>query len=356
MPKNDAHAARNAGEEERTEPNDLSWVFEDDEFDTAATTARARPLEEPPLRPDEDTPHSVVAVGNAPPGILSTVLVLILIGLSAGLGWWGYRLASSGFEEGGALAGLGWQDASVLILGKYLLWVVAGVGLALATALSLHYHLLGPKVFAHGQDEVTVFSRVTRINHWLAALSCTVLIVTGIGIMVGGTPGLEAILGGNEVILLARHVHAATTIVFTVSVVVMLLGWLTEMLPRMADLRWLMVTGGYLSRKRQRIPAHMFNAGQKMWFWLITLGGLVMTATGAAMFFIFGSREFLGKVAIAHNALAIAIVAMYMVHVYMAVFAIRGTLGSMLHGKKGRDELYVLHSLYHDELEEHGEL
>ena len=41
---------------------------------------------------------------------------------------------------------------------------------------------------------------------------------------------------------------------------------------------------------------------------------------------------------------------MYVVHVYMAAFAIRGSLRSMIDGMKGDEELAELHGLYHREL------
>jgi len=40
--------------------------------------------------------------------------------------------------------------------------------------------------------------------------------------------------------------------------------------------KWMMIVGGYLSKEKKPIPAGKFNAGQKMWYWIATLGGMVM--------------------------------------------------------------------------------
>jgi len=303
------------------------------------------------LVPDwtEDTEANVPLVGNARPGLFARTLALCLTGTSGGLGYLGYLEVSRMYADG-IFASLGWYDYVALVLGDYLALTMGAVILGLTTALSLHYAVLGPKIFNHGGESVTVFSRFCRTNHWVAAVSCTVLMLTGFAIIIGGTAGLEESFGGSESVLVARKIHAVSTLVFLVSVIFMFFGWVSQMLPKLHDLRWLAIGGGYLSRKKLRIPAHKFNAGQKMWFWLATCGGVLMAATGVTMFFLLGSPETLTVVAIVHHAMAVALVTMFLIHVYMAVFAIKGSLGSMVNGQKSADELDTLHSLYYEEL------
>ena len=47
-----------------------------------------------------------------------------------------------------------------------------------------------------------------------------------------------------------------------------------------------MIVGGYLSKTKKPVPAGKFNAGQKTWYWMATLGGMIMILTGAAMYFL----------------------------------------------------------------------
>jgi len=127
------------------------------------------------------------------------------------------------------------------------------------------------------------------------------------------------------------------------------------------------ILGGYLSKEVKEIPAGKFNAGQKMWFWLATLGGIVMIVTGAVMYmqdFDFGIAKSLGMsqidllrlAAIVHNVLAFAVVAFFFTHIYMSIFAIKGALYSMISGYKEEDEIKYLHSTFYKKLKSKGKI
>ncbi len=239
-----------------------------------------------------------------------------------------------------------------LLLGKGAFWIVVALVTVVPAALSAHYRLIGPKTFSHEGRARRVFSVATRINHWVAAVSCTLLILTGVFMMCGGTWGFGHVLQGGRGVRLAWDLHAVMAVVFGASALFMLVAWARDMLPRAHDLRWVGIAGGYLSRVKRPVPAHRFNAGQKSWFWLATLGGLAMGATGYLLHEFEGGLGFLNAIALAHHVIATLIVAMYVVHVYMAVFAIKGSLGSMVHGKKSEEELAILHSLYYRGLQQ----
>jgi formate dehydrogenase subunit gamma len=112
------------------------------------------------------------------------------------------------------------------------------------------------------------------------------------------------------------------------------------------------------------IPAGKFNAGQKLWFWIATLGGFVMIATGALMYFqkidiapllsVIGVQmnqiEALRLSAIVHNFLGMAVAALFITHLYLSLFGIKGALRSMIDGHKSEDELKHLHSSYYKKL------
>ena len=159
----------------------------------------------------------------------------------------------------------------------------------------------------------------------------------------------------------ARVLHGYATILFCISVVPMFVFWMVDMLPAWYDIKWVFILGGYLQKGKREVPAGKFNAGQKMWFWFSTLGGVVMILTGAAMYFQdfnLGIAGLLGLTqidllrasAILHNILAIAIVALFFTHVYMSLFAIKGAVHSIISGDKEEDEVKHLHSMYYKKL------
>jgi len=216
--------------------------------------------------------------------------------------------------------------------------------------------IIGPKKFDHDGKESVYYSLITRLIHWLAALSCTVLIGTGMVVVWAGTPGFKEYLGGSDIIGFSRWLHAISAIIFSVSCLILFVQWVMPMVPRQYDIQWLVMAGGYLSKKKNSPPAHRFNAGQKFWFWLATLGGLVMAATGLFMYMMWGSMSLLRTMALLHHALAVAIVVMYIVHVYLTLFAVKGSILSMINGRKSIEEIASLHSLYYDELKGQGRI
>ncbi len=204
----------------------------------------------------------------------------------------------------------------------------------------LHYILIGAKHFDHEGEDVYFFSSTTRLIHWVAAVSFSLLVVTGLMIIFG------KLLGGGTLIMGGRIVHIASALVFAVAAVFMFLIWLKDMLPMPYDIAWLFIMGGYLSKKKKPIPAGKFNAGQKMWFWLATVGGLVMAYTGWYLYTFQVTTDQLRILAIIHNFLGAAMIAMFLVHLYMSMFAIKGALTSMITGYKPREEVEILHSRY----------
>lgn len=203
-----------------------------------------------------------------------------------------------------------------------------------------HYLAIGPKKFDHHGPQVYYFNLFTRIIHWLAAASFSLLGITGLMIIFGN------LLGGGAIIRSGRSIHIVSTIVFTASVIPMFLIWLKEMLPALHDIKWLFIMGGYLSKKKKPIPAGKFNAGQKMWFWLATVGGFVMAYSGYILWDFQSPVDNLRLMAIIHNFLGAAMTALFIVHLYMSLFAIAGAVKSMINGYKPQEEIEILHSRY----------
>lgn len=238
---------------------------------------------------------------------------------------------------------------------EYFRMFFLAVLLFVPVAFAGHYFIWGPKVFSHDGKKIYIFSVFNRLVHLLAALSFLILVPTGFMMAFG------KYLGGGSLVLMARQLHGMTTVIFLLSVIPMFLFWVAEMLPSLDDIKWLLILGGYLSKKKREIPAGKFNAGQKMWFWLATLGGLVMILTGTAMFLQdfdlhiaaglgLSQIDLLRAAAIIHNLLAVAIVALFFTHVYMSLFAIKGAIHSMITGYKEEEEVQFLHSSYYRQL------
>ncbi|QKJ23042.1 formate dehydrogenase subunit gamma [Poseidonibacter lekithochrous] len=220
----------------------------------------------------------------------------------------------------------------------------------------IHYMIIGPKKFKHDGKKYYVFTLFNRIIHGIAAISFIIIIPTGLIMMFGST------FGGGEFVKACKELHAVATVLFMISVIPMFLMWLKSMLFTGEDIKWFMILGGYLSKEKKPVPAGKFNAGQKMWFWVCTIGGVMMIFTGATLYvqdlnlavltmFGLSKIEMLRLCIIAHNTVGLAMVALFFTHVYMSIFAIKGAILSIINGYKEEEEVAILHSSYYKELE-----
>lgn len=215
-----------------------------------------------------------------------------------------------------------------------------GVLIVVPITFLLHYLIIGPMSFAEDGEKILFFNGITRCIHSIAALSFTLLVLTGLMISFG------AIFGGGSPILFARYIHIGAAIVFAPIAIFMFLVWIIDMLPRPYDFQWLVMAGGYLSKEKKQIPAGKFNAGQKIWFWLATVGGALMAYTGYFLWNFSTELDTIRLYAIIHNFLAAGLIGFFIVHLYMSLFAIKGSLESMKTGYKSKEEVDILHSKF----------
>ncbi len=218
--------------------------------------------------------------------------------------------------------------------------IFAGVIVGVCLAFFLHYLVIGAKHFSHDGEKILFFNVFSRLIHWIAALSFSLLVCTGLMVIFG------RYLGGGMLGNTARLVHIGAAIVFSGNAILMFLIWFKDMLPKAYDIKWLFILGGYLSKEKKPIPAGKFNAGQKMWFWGVSLGGMVLAISGYMLNRFDSGLDILRIASLTHNFLAAALLAVYITHLYMALFAIKGALSSMKTGYKPIEEVEILHSRY----------
>jgi formate dehydrogenase subunit gamma len=239
-----------------------------------------------------------------------------------------------------------WQDLGQLFtqLQSTLFWkIFLGIIIIIPTIYLLHFMIVGAKKFSHDGPEILFFNKFTRIVHWIGAPFFILLVVTGLLIIFG------AFFGGGAPIRLARDIHIISAMVFAVIAVLMFLIWIKDMFPAPYDILWIFILGGYLSKKKKPVPAGKFNAGQKAWFWLATVGGGVMAYTGYIIWGMGSAGADLDTVrlfTIIHNVLGMVLISLVLTHIYMSLFAIKGSLQSMITGYKSKEEVDILHSRY----------
>lgn len=230
-------------------------------------------------------------------------------------------------------------------------------------AFACHYAIIGPKIFSHSHGKIYAFNVVERLVHAIAAVAWVLLVPTGIIIMFGDT------FGGGAFVKFMQYIHLIATVLWIITIIPMFLFWAKRMMIAPYDFRWLLIVGGYLSKKKRPIPAGKFNFGQKAWFWVAILGGFIMIVTGLVMYLLdtpvpgvnaevlgISQINILRISVVVHNLLGVICAVFLLVHIYMAAFAIKGAIHSIISGYKEEEEVYILHHYWYQELVRKGKI
>jgi formate dehydrogenase subunit gamma len=221
-------------------------------------------------------------------------------------------------------------------------WIVPYGGallLLVLLAIGLFYWRRG-SMGGDGPDTGRMIERFTafeRAAHWGVAISFVVLAVSGV-VMAFGKTFLLPIIGSTLFGWLAyalKTAHNFAGPLFVVALLVFVVTYLRDNLPRRGDLQWLAKGGGMLGRTE--VPSHRFNAGEKIVFWggAIVLG-LVVAASGLWLDKLIPGLAYLrADMQVAHMIHAVAAVlmmAMFLGHIYMGTIGLKGAYRGMRSG------------------------
>ncbi len=232
--------------------------------------------------------------------------------------------------------------------------IFLSICLFIVVVLFLHHLFFGSLKFSHEGNRIYFFSKFKRIIHQLAGISFVLLVPSGIIVL------FRHQIGKGLLTSVADIIHSYSTILFIIAILPMFFMWVKKMLPSLHDFSWFAKFGGYLSKEKQIIYADKFNAGQKIWFWVSSIGGLFMIVTGGLIFFrhsdlswLIGTsmspREFGHFLGFLHIIGAIVITGFLIIHLYMSLVAIKGSIYSIISGFKSEEEVKYMHNKYYQD-------
>jgi len=171
-------------------------------------------------------------------------------------------------------------------LSTYGIWALLGMIILVA----LFFAVRGRVRIEAGPSgrKIERFGGVERFSHWLTAGSFIVLALTGLNILYGRY-ALLPLLGPDlfaTISLWGKLAHNYLAFAFMLGLVLCILLWVLHNFPNRYDLVWLAKGGGLFS-KHSHPPSKKFNAGQKLIFWVVVLGGVSVSLTGIALMFPF---------------------------------------------------------------------
>lgn len=194
-----------------------------------------------------------------------------------------------------------------------------------------------------------------RLTHWITAISYIYLLMTGLAFWSPWLFWLAVILGGGQV---SRMLHPWVGLIFTVCVLMMLGMWAAQMHVDENDKNWFRSVGYYVRNEDEQMPpAGRYNAGQKSLFWgfvvcmvLLLLSGVVLWSP---QYFPWHSLVAMRIAILVHASSALLTIGLFLLHVYMGVFAERGALDSMVHGDVSLHFVKRYHPGWYEEITGH---
>lgn len=239
-------------------------------------------------------------------------------------------------------------------------WIIPYGGALLLIALGavgLFYWRKGTMQL-HGAEtgrKIERFTAFERSAHWANAIAFSILAISGI-IMAFGKYFLHPILGATLFGWLSyvlKNLHNFAGPVFAVSLVVVIITFIKDNLPRKEDITWLAKGGGLFSG--QEVASHRFNAGEKVLFWAGVFAlGLIVVGSGLVLDKLIPGLEYLrGDMQIAHMIHAVAAVlmmALFIGHIYMGTVGMAGALDAMKTGYVDETWAKEHHELWYDDI------
>jgi formate dehydrogenase subunit gamma len=110
--------------------------------------------------------------------------------------------------------------------------------------------------------------------------------------------------------------------------------------------------GGMGKNSKKHAPAHKFNAGQKLLYWFIVLGGAVMIISGFILMFPFYYGLNVGNMELAevfHGVVGVLFIALIVAHIYLGTLGMEGAFESMSEGTVDLNWAKEHHNLWVEE-------
>lgn len=186
------------------------------------------------------------------------------------------------------------------------------------------------------REKGTVVDRYTtgaRINHWITAVSLILLALSGFALFHPSLFFLTNLFGGGQ---WTRILHPFIGVVLVISFLGLFFRFVRYNFPSSGDGRWLGNLGAVIGGHEEKLPeVGRYNAGQKLYFWGMTLTIAALVVSGVAIWDVYFASYFTIEqkrlATVVHAVAAVAAVILWIVHAYAAIW-VKGTVRAMMRG------------------------
>src|SRR6476646_2625904 len=238
--------------------------------------------------------------------------------------------------------------------------IIGGVAIiGMLVLLAIFLMVRGRVRVDHGFSgkKILRFASFERFTHWLTASCFVVLALSGLNISFGRILILP-LFGANAFATLsgyAKIAHDYLAFPFMLGLAIMFLIWIKDNIPGAIDLEWIRQGGGILAKGRHP-PAKRFNAGQKGIFWIVIIGGTLMSVSGWFLLFLYlpANVTALQFWTVIHAVIAMLFVAAMLAHIYIGTVGMEGAFEAMGTGEVDLNWAKEHHSLWVEEEQAKG--
>jgi formate dehydrogenase subunit gamma len=243
-------------------------------------------------------------------------------------------------------AGRDWQQFHNVTLR----WIAGIAILTFLAVIVIFYLVRGSVKLESGLSghKIVRFNWFERFVHWMTATCFVILAISGLNITVGRSlllpwVGPEQFTEWSE---WAKYAHNYLSFPFTIGVVLIFLTWLAGNIPNRIDIEWLKQGGGIVGNKHP--PAERFNAGQKLVYWVVVLGGAAIAVTGYVLMFPFYGTTIdnMQAAEMVHGVVGALFIAFMLGHIYIGTIGMQGAFEAMGEGTVDANWAKEHHSLW----------
>jgi formate dehydrogenase subunit gamma len=239
--------------------------------------------------------------------------------------------------------------------------IIGGVAiLGMLAALAIFLLVRGKIRIEHGFAGVKIlrFASIERFTHWLTASCFVVLALSGLNVSFGRILILP-LFGADAFSAMstyAKFAHNYLAFPFMFGLVVMFFIWIKDNIPGKIDLEWIKQGGGVLGNGKHP-PAKRFNAGQKGIFWIVIIGGTLMSLSGWFMLFPYLPANVTAMQfwTVIHAVIAMLFIAAMLAHIYIGSIGMEGAFDAMGTGEVDLNWAKEHHSLWVEEEQAKGQ-
>jgi formate dehydrogenase subunit gamma len=202
--------------------------------------------------------------------------------------------------------------------------------------------------------EIERYTYRERMCHWITGLVYVYCLSTGLAFYTPYLFWIAIALGGAPT---SRFWHPIVGLAFFAAQMWMHHLWSSDMTVTAGDRKWLDKVENYATNRDQDVPAQgRFNAGQKLFYWAMFYGAFFLLASGLVMWFPevlpAGLRWLRDLAILVHEASALITIGAFIIHLYMGVFLVPGSVTAMVDGHVSKAWAKTHHRLWYDRVAE----